>query len=110
MSKIARIWASSPDRRLYCCARRPRTRDISPRFVAVTVLLLVLPCFGDTSLFAQAPSPGSSQPAILELEGTVQVSRGGTMVWDPAYTNQLLQVSDWVRTGERSRAVVRLSP
>jgi Tfp pilus assembly protein PilF len=46
---------------------------------------------------------------VLEIEGTVQVSRPGSNVWQPAVTNQVLRPSDQIRTGERSRAVVRLS-
>src|SRR5262245_2306144 len=57
---------------------------------------------------AQAPG-GKVSPApitILELEGKVEVSRAGSMTWDPGYTNQVLQVGDRIRTYGRSRAVL----
>src|SRR5262245_40597985 len=44
-------------------------------------------------------------PALLELEGQVQVSRARSTAWDPGYTNQVLLAGDRVRTGPRSRAV-----
>jgi len=47
--------------------------------------------------------------ALIELEGTVVVSRSGSPAWDAAYTNQMLFPGDRLRTLERSRAVVRLS-
>ena len=47
---------------------------------------------------------------VLEIEGQVETSRLGSTVWDPAYTNQVLNPGDRLRTLERSRAVVRLSP
>ena len=39
----------------------------------------------------------------------VEVERAGATVWDPASVGQLLYPGDQVRTGERSRAAVRLS-
>jgi tetratricopeptide (TPR) repeat protein len=71
-------------------------------------LPLVLLLYRATAL-AQQPSAGSTNVAILEIEGTVQVSRVPSSVWDPAYVNQPLHGGDRVRTGERSRALVRLS-
>jgi tetratricopeptide (TPR) repeat protein len=47
---------------------------------------------------------------VLEIEGKVETSRLGTTSWASASTNQVLNPGDRLRTGERSRAVVRLSP
>jgi Tfp pilus assembly protein PilF len=55
---------------------------------------------------AEAPTTGA---AVIEMEGTVQVSPAGSAGWSAAFTNQALAAEDRVRTGERSRAVVRLS-
>src|SRR6266581_8433437 len=46
---------------------------------------------------------------IVEIEGTVEISRAGSPLWDVARLNQPLLPGDRVRTGDRSRAVVRLS-
>src|SRR5688572_20108364 len=55
---------------------------------------------------------GTARPigdaVLVELEGTVEVSRAGSPLWDPARMNQPLLPGDRVRTGDRSRAVVRL--
>jgi len=51
----------------------------------------------------------SAQPMVIGWEGKVEVSRPGTSPWDPARTNQILQAGDLLRTGARSRAIVRLS-
>lgn len=60
--------------------------------------------------FAAHGAEASPFPAaILEIEGKVEVSRAGTATWSLATTNQTLTAGDRVRTGERSRAVVRLS-
>jgi tetratricopeptide (TPR) repeat protein len=60
------------------------------------------------STSAAVPPPGS--PSVIEWEGTAEVSRRGSPAWDPAYTNQVLFAGDQFRTGERSRATIRLSP
>jgi tetratricopeptide (TPR) repeat protein len=57
-----------------------------------------------------AEEPGPDHPIlVLELEGRVDVMRAGARVWDPAYTNQVLEAGDQLRTLQRSRAVIRLS-
>ena len=61
------------------------------------------------ALLAAQPIASTNQPALLEMEGQVEVSRGGSPIWDRAYTNQVLLAGDRVRTGQRSRAVLRLS-
>ena len=63
--------------------------------------------------------PGLAQPAdsaspagaivIVEVEGRVEVVRAGAQQWDPAYTNQVLQVGDRVRTRENSRVTLLVS-
>ncbi|HXJ59627.1 MAG TPA: TonB-dependent receptor [Verrucomicrobiae bacterium] len=58
-------------------------------------------------LWAADETPTRS--AVLEWEGKVEVARRGSLVWDPAYTNQVLFPGDQVRTGERSRALIRVS-
>jgi Tfp pilus assembly protein PilF len=55
-----------------------------------------------------APNP-KPESQLLTIEGQVQVLPTGTTQWLPARTNQVLQFGDRLRTGERSRATVRLS-
>jgi len=57
----------------------------------------------------QEARPEAGPVVVIELEGQVEVSRTGATLWDPAYTNQVLVAGDRLRTGERSRAVVRLT-
>jgi tetratricopeptide (TPR) repeat protein len=47
---------------------------------------------------------------VIEIENVVEIQRAGSKVWDTGRTNQLLYAGDQLRTGERSRAVVRMSP
>ena len=47
--------------------------------------------------------------AVLAMEGTVEISPAGSGRWFPAKTNQVLLAGDQVRTGERSRAALRLT-
>jgi cytochrome c-type biogenesis protein CcmH/NrfG len=56
------------------------------------------------------PIPETHQVIVVELEGTVEVSRAGSPLWDPAHTNQVLLAGDRFRTGPRSRAVLRPNP
>ena len=59
----------------------------------------------------EAPASKQSRPpvVVLEIENTLEVRRSGAAVWDPGRTNQILLPGDRLRTGERSRAVLRLS-
>ena len=55
---------------------------------------------------------GQSSPAaaaVLEWEGRVEVSLADENRWTAVQTNQVLRAGDRLRTGERSRATVRLS-
>ncbi|MEW6156621.1 MAG: TonB-dependent receptor [Verrucomicrobiota bacterium] len=68
-------------------------------------------------LFAVVALPGcvpfacgaEVQSRLLTIENIVQIAIGGTTNWNPAVTNQTLREFDRVRTGERSRATLRLS-
>jgi tetratricopeptide (TPR) repeat protein len=66
-----------------------------------------------TRIQAAAPAPGATNAlVIVALKGEVEVLRSGATVWDPAWTNrveqQRLYVGDRLRTGEKSRAWLRL--
>ena len=76
-------------------------------FVGLAVALVMI-CSIEASAQGNSRS-ATNQMAVLEIEGTVEVSRSKSPTWDPAYVNQLLHGGDRVRTRERSRAVVRLS-
>ena len=52
----------------------------------------------------------ATQPAVLELEGKVGVSRGNSGIWNPAQTNQIVQPGDWVEVqAEMSVASFRVT-
>ena len=55
------------------------------------------------------PRLAPAQPALLTMEGRVEVARAGSLAWTAGQTNQTLAFRDRVRTGMRSRATVRLS-
>ena len=69
------------------------------------------------ALFLARAVPAQSAPAapaadnsiLLTIEGAVEISGAGSVVWTPALTNQILHTGDRLRTGPRSRATVRLS-
>jgi Tfp pilus assembly protein PilF len=46
---------------------------------------------------------------VVETQGVVEISSGGSTTWFPAYTNQTLRSFDCIRTGLDSRAVFRWS-
>src|SRR5439155_6198717 len=78
---------------------------LTTRLTAVSVILLfwaMQPLMAQTNVPAR---PETNQVAVVELEGRAEVSRAGSALWDPAYTNQVLVAGDRLRTGERSRAV-----
>ena len=47
---------------------------------------------------------------VLEMEGRVEFVKDATLNWSAASTNQVLFPGDHLRTGNRSRALVRLTP
>ena len=53
-------------------------------------------------------APALSGATLIALKGQVELSRAGATAWDPAQTNQVLQAGDRLRTGENSRATLRL--
>src|SRR5688500_16044689 len=59
-------------------------------------------------LAGAAAAQASDAVVILQVEGEVQFSRRRSTEWDPAYTNQVLNAGDQVRTLARSRAVVQM--
>ena len=58
-------------------------------------------------LCALAARGQSVEAVVVEVEGTVEVSRAGG-IWDRAYATQTLFAGDRLRTMERSRATVRV--
>jgi len=81
----------------------------SRRTVALPVIGVLLLAAGRLCAQINAPPNVVTNVSVLEMEGQVEVMRAGTANWRPAVTNQALAAGDGVRTGERSRAVVRLS-
>lgn len=76
------------------------------RAISLFVFLTAAVVSGQTN---PKSSTEGSVAFIVDLENRVEVLRSGANVWDPARTNQLLYPGDQMRTGERSRATVRLS-
>ncbi len=72
----------------------------------IILLLLVICLCGQMKLVAQTAADASM---LLTVEGQVSISRAGTTAWLAATTNSVLQNGDRLRTGLRSRAVVRLA-
>ena len=69
------------------------------------VALVVSPTMGVAQNRTLAPT---NAPLLLTVEGKVEVARGGGAVWTPGQPNQVLSPGDRIRTGERSRATIRL--
>lgn len=69
------------------------------------VALVVSPTMGVAQNRTLAPT---NAPLLLTVEGKVEVSRGGGAVWTAGQPNQVLSPGDRIRTGERSRATIRL--
>ena len=53
-------------------------------------------------------SAGENRVTVLEKSGKVEAALAGTNVWSAAQTNQILRITDRIRTGERSRATLHL--
>src|SRR6266849_2273710 len=91
-----------------CCMRAIAL--IYPRLIPL-LCLLSLAARGER-LMAQSGSASNAAPiTLLEIEGQrVEVLRAGATAWDPASIKppyNVLKPGDQLRTGERSRAVVR---
>jgi len=86
-------------------AKTGRMQIIALRFAAIQILL-ACPLIGPP---AAAASPPAGATVLVEIENRVEIQRAGARVWDPGTTNQILFPGDRLRTGERSRAVLRLS-
>lgn len=56
-----------------------------------------------------AAAPAITNAVVVEMEGAVEVARGVGALWQRAQTNQVLLPGDRLRTGEKSRAVVRFT-
>jgi hypothetical protein len=64
---------------------------------------------GATNLTAAVLRPNANRPArVVEMQGTVEVMRGGAKIWTLAYTNQVLHPGDRLRTGQGSRTTILL--
>ncbi|MBI3869317.1 MAG: TonB-dependent receptor [Verrucomicrobia bacterium] len=57
---------------------------------------------------AEAATGTDNRVALIEKEGTVQTQHARDTSWESAHTNQVLITGDRLRTGERSRALLRL--
>ncbi len=55
------------------------------------------------------PVSTSAQAILLSFEGSVEVARAGSQEWEPGRRDQTLGAGDRIRTGENSRATIRLS-
>src|SRR5580765_3070604 len=79
-----------------------------PRFLGGALVLLL----GWVSELSGQPSATPAAPnhvTVLDVQGRVEVARAGPVVWDPAYTNQVLLPGNRIRTHIRSRALLRLT-
>lgn len=71
-------------------------------FLGVFLLLLF------ASRHVVAADAGLDGAVVLQVSGRVELNRSGSAAWDPAQTNLVLHTGDGLRTGERSRATLRL--
>ncbi|HSY17583.1 MAG TPA: TonB-dependent receptor [Candidatus Acidoferrales bacterium] len=81
-----------------------------------TVVLFTFFFIGTLTLKAQpataakpAAAAATAESVLLTTEGKVEISRAGNTAWAAAQTNSVLSPGDRIRTGLRSRAVVRLA-
>ena len=79
---------------------------IGVRFLLAAALFSALSLFGQGKLGSEGEA---AHVTIVSFEGKLEFSRAGSQRWDPSYTNQVLSAGDRLRTGERSRALVRFS-
>ena len=88
----------------------PRNRSVRPIIMSLCRLprlILVLAVLGGFLCRASGADTVSSV-TILTFAGKAEVSRRAN-IWDPAHTNQVLLIGDKMRTGQKSRATIRLS-
>ena len=71
-----------------------------------TILLLLAFCVCSAWKLSAQSAVGT---ALLSVEGKVELAHAGTTAWLAATTNSAIQTGDRLRTGLRSRAVVRLA-
>src|ERR1043165_1239092 len=83
----------------------------SPRgdntFLFLALLLWLMPCDRGWSQSSTAQSGKGAM--VLAIAGKVEVSKAGTRLWTPAQTNLALAAGDRLRTGDKSRAAIRLA-
>src|SRR5438105_11435135 len=84
------------------------TRRISLLTSAATLALWTL-ANSACGQSAAKGAPALTNATVLEMEGTVEIAKWRTAAWERAETNRMLLPGDRLRTGERSRAVLRLS-
>ena len=76
----------------------------------MTAVLLALGWALVPNAFSQRPpSAAESSIRVVSTQGMVQVQRAGANISTPAQTNQSLFANDRIRTGQRSRALLRWS-
>jgi len=56
-----------------------------------------------------APAQAQGAATILGMQGTVEIQRAEAARWDPAYTNQVLDAGNRIRTDRNSQALLRFS-
>ena len=73
---------------------------------ATGLLLLPMLAAGQTRT---APRQAQGAATILGMQGAVDVQRAEAARWDPAYTNQVLDAGNRIRTDRNSQALLRFS-
>jgi len=76
---------------------------------AVTIALWCLLAASASAQKAATRASMLSNVVVLEMEGMVEAAKWRAAAWEKAQTNQVLLPGDRLRTGARSRAVVRMS-
>jgi tetratricopeptide (TPR) repeat protein len=101
------LYASAPDAFL----EKVLIMDISAKqltFPRVAALMLAnwFVCLG---VFAAPVNTNSASAIVVSVEGTVEILRLGAREWTVANVGSSMGVGDQLRTGQRSRATLRLS-
>lgn len=88
---------------------RPPDSVLPCRGAASWLFFVLSILLGIGSFTATAQEETTSGVAVLlEIEGKVEIRRAGAQRWDPSHLDQQLDPGDQLRTGERSRAAIRL--